>query len=337
MTNGFFIDHKDVNNNLINFSHKPIMIREVLEGLNPGSSGIFVDCTVGGGGHASALLGNTGSDVQLVGLDQDPEALQAAAQKLAPFVGRFTLVRKNFSNLSRVMADLQLEPVDGILFDLGVSSYQLDNPDRGFSYMQDAPLDMRMDPAAPITAQELVNKLAEQELTRIIRHYGEERWASRIASFIVQARRDREITSTAELVSIIKKAIPASARREGPHPAKRTFQALRIAVNKELEILRDVFREAVALLKPGGRLCVITFHSLEDRIAKETFKELNNPCKCPPKFPICNCGYKPQIKLVTRRPVTPMDDELLDNPRSRSAKLRVVEKRADVLNNREGE
>lgn len=319
------------------FSHRPVMVREVLEGLKPGTAGVFVDCTVGGGGHARALLESTGPGVKLVGLDQDPQALQAAAEKLASFAGRFTLVRANFKELARVLTELRLEAVNGILFDLGVSSYQLDNPARGFSYMHDAPLDMRMDPAGRVTARELVNRLPEKELAGIIRRYGEERWASKIASYIVRARQDREINSTYELVEIIKKAVPARARREGPHPAKRTFQALRIAVNNELNILRDAFREAVSFLMPGGRLCVITFHSLEDRIAKETFRELARPCTCPPQFPVCACGRLPVIKPVTGRPVTPSDEELAENPRARSAKLRVIEKLSNVLKSREGE
>ncbi len=313
------------------------MVGEVLKGLNPGTAGIFVDCTVGGGGHACALLESTDAGVLLVGLDQDADALAAAGAKLHPFVGRYTLVRSNFKELPQILAELGLDAVDGFLFDLGVSSYQLDNPDRGFSYMHDAPLDMRMDATGPVTARDLVNKLPEQELTAMISRYGEERWAARIAAYIVKFRENSQICTTGELVEIIKSAIPAKARREGPHPAKRTFQALRIAVNNELDILAGAFRAAVERLKPGGRLCVITFHSLEDRIAKETFKELAQPCKCPPQFPVCVCGQEPQIKLVTRRPITPSGEELDENPRARSAKLRVVEKIGFVLNSREGE
>jgi 16S rRNA (cytosine1402-N4)-methyltransferase len=336
MVENFFCSDK-MSDNFISFSHRPIMVEEVLSGLNPGVAGVFVDCTVGGGGHAHALLSSTGPGVRVVGLDQDPDALRAAAEKLAPFQGRYTLVRSNFARLARVLAELDLDAVDGFLFDLGVSSYQLDNPARGFSYMHDAPLDMRMDSGGLVTARDLVNNLPERELADIIRRYGEERWASRIASFIARARKNRKINPTAELVEIIKQAVPASVRREGPHPAKRTFQALRIAVNNELGILADSFRDAVALLKPGGRICVITFHSLEDRIAKETFRELANPCKCPPKFPVCTCGQKPVIRLVNSRPITPTEQELAENPRARSAKLRVVEKIDSVLKSREGE
>ncbi len=320
----------------IPFSHRPIMVHEVLHGLNPGAAGVFVDCTLGGGGHAYALLESC-SEVHLVGLDQDADALAAADVKLSAFASRYTLVRSNFKELPCVLAELGLAAVDGFLFDLGVSSYQLDNPERGFSYMHDAPLDMRMDATGPVTAKHLVGKLPERELASIISRYGEERWAARIAAYIVKAREKREILTTGELVEIIKSAIPASARREGPHPAKRTFQSLRIAVNNELDILTGAFRAAVELLKPGGRLCVITFHSLEDRIAKDTFKELAQPCSCPPQFPVCVCGRKPLIKLVTRRPVTPSVAELEENPRARSAKLRVVEKIGSVLNSREGE
>ncbi|WP_092469956.1 16S rRNA (cytosine(1402)-N(4))-methyltransferase RsmH [Desulfotruncus arcticus] len=321
----------------MSFNHLPVLLEEVMAGLNPGREGVYVDCTVGGGGHSRALLERTDPGVKLVGLDQDSEALAAASEKLAPFHGRYTLVRSNFMDLARVLVDLGLEAVNGILFDLGVSSYQLDNPARGFSYMREAPLDMRMDSESGITAKELVNTLPERELADIIKRFGEERWASRIASFIIKARENRAIETTAELVEIIKKAVPAAARREGPHPAKRTFQALRIAVNNELEILPQVFKDAVGALAPGGRLCVITFHSLEDRITKDAFKKLANPCICPPRFPVCTCGQMPAIRLVNNRPVTPTEQELAENPRSRSAKLRVAEKICSVLKNREGE
>ena len=318
------------------FAHRPVMPREVLEGLNPGSEGIFVDCTLGGGGHARLLLENTGPGVKLVGLDHDPEALRAAEHNLAPFRGRYNLARSNFTALKDILDGLHSTTVDGFLFDLGVSSYQLDNPARGFSYIHDASLDMRMDPAMPVTARELVNKLSEGELAGIIRRFGEERWASRIASFILRARQRQPINTTAQLVKVIKAAVPAGARREGPHPAKRTFQALRIAVNNEINILPGAFREAVARLKPGGRICVISFHSLEDRIVKETLATLANPCRCPAQLP-CVCGRRPEIRLVTRRPVVPGAGEVAENPRARSAKLRVAEKTGPVLKNRKGE
>lgn len=320
-------DQPKISNNSvpISFVHLPVLPAEVLKGLNPGPEGIFVDCTVGGGGHARLLLESTGPGVRLVGLDQDPEALGAAARNLAPFAGRFHLERSNFADLAGVLDTLHIDAAAGFLFDLGVSSYQLDNPARGFSYMHDAPLDMRMDPTGPATAKDLVNSLPEQKLASLIRTYGEERWAARIAGYITRAREVRTIDTTAELAEIIKRAIPAAARREGPHPAKRTFQALRIAVNNELDILAAAFREAVDRLKPGGRICVISFHSLEDRIVKETFNALADPCRCPPKLP-CTCGLKPQLKLITRRPVTCGEQELAVNPRARSAKLRVGEK-----------
>lgn len=311
------------------FVHLPVLPKEVLDGLNPGAEGIFVDCTVGGGGHARLLLENTAPGVKLVGLDRDPAALRAAAENLAPFSERFTLARSNFAELAGVLDELHIKSVDGFLFDLGVSSYQLDNPARGFSYMHDAPLDMRMDPSGPVTARDLVNELPERDLAVLIREYGEERWAARIASRVARARNERPIETTYELVEIIKAAIPAAARREGPHPAKRTFQALRIAVNNELDILPGAFRAAVARLKPGGRICVISFHSLEDRIVKETFGALASPCRCPPKLP-CTCGLEPAVKRVTRRPVVPGEREVADNPRARSAKLRVAEKTGSV-------
>lgn len=317
---------KTVNNfEPVGFVHRPVLPQEVLKGLNPGAAGIFVDCTIGGGGHARLLLESAGPDVRLVGLDRDPEALAAAAGNLAAFAGRFQLARANFANLSAVLDELDIDLADGFLFDLGVSSYQLDNPRRGFSYMHDATLDMRMDPAERLTAKQLVNDLPEAELAALIRTYGEERWAARIAGAIAGARSVRTINTTGELADIIKRAIPAAARRVGPHPAKRTFQALRIAVNNELDILFAVFRAAVARLKPGGRICVISFHSLEDRITKETFYALANPCRCPPKLP-CSCGLKPQLKILTKRPVTCGEQERALNPRARSAKLRVGEK-----------
>lgn len=299
-----------------------------MAGLNPGTSGVFVDCTLGGGGHAHALLSSTGAGVQLVGLDQDSDALRAAAIKLAPFQGRFTLIRANFARLGAVLEELSLKAVDGFLFDLGVSSYQLDSPRRGFGYMHHAPLDMRMDQEGPVTAGDLIRDLPEKELAAIIRRYGEERWAARIANFIVRARAKRPIVTTTDLVDIIKQAIPAPARREGPHPARRTFQALRIAVNNELEILAGALGDAVEWLRPGGRICVITFHSLEDRIVKDTLRELANPCQCPPSFPVCNCGLKPKLAWVGKGVIRPTKREIAENPRSRSAKLRVAEKMA---------
>jgi len=308
------------------FAHKPVLLEEVMEGLGLKPDGVYVDCTLGGAGHSEAVLRRTALGGRLVALDQDPEALAAAGGRLASFRGRVDLVRANFANLDEVLSRLGIPEVDGILFDLGVSSYQLDNPARGFSYQHDVPLDMRMDPGRETDARELVNKLPVEELARVIREYGEERWASRIARFIGEARGHRPVETTGQLVEIIKRAIPAGARREGPHPAKRTFQALRMAVNREMEILPEAIRSAVRHLRPGGRICVITFHSLEDRIVKETFRRLASPCSCPKEFPVCVCGGKRELRIITARPVIPGAAELAENPRARSAKLRIAEK-----------
>ncbi|MDD4237413.1 MAG: 16S rRNA (cytosine(1402)-N(4))-methyltransferase RsmH [Desulfotomaculaceae bacterium] len=310
----------------MNFCHLPVLAAEVVQGLKLKSGGVYVDCTLGGGGHSELILKGTGPDGCLVALDQDPEALVAAEKRLTPYKPRVIFVRSNFSRLAEVLDDLGISALDGVLFDLGTSSYQLDNPARGFSYQHDAPLDMRMDPQREITARMLVNHMTVAELTEVIRKYGEERWASRIAEFICEERKHRPIETTGALVEVIKKAIPAGARREGPHPAKRTFQALRIAVNGELEILKASVKSAVLALKPGGRVCVITFHSLEDRIIKDLFRELASPCTCPRDFPVCVCGGKKVLQIVTARPVPPSEEELAVNPRARSAKLRIGEK-----------
>lgn len=308
------------------FKHLPVLLNESVEGLKINPQGIYVDCTLGGAGHSLAILQQLEPTGKLIGIDQDPAAIANAAEKLQGFAGQFHAVKSNFYQLKQVLQELEIDLVDGFLFDLGVSSYQLDTPERGFSYMHDAALDMRMGPDQPTNARELVNGLAEAELAAIIRKYGEERWAKRIASFIVKERKNKPINTTGELVTVIKAAIPAGARREGPHPAKRTFQALRIAVNNELGILENSIKDAASVLKPGGRISVITFHSLEDRIIKETFKELAKPCTCPPAFPVCVCGKKPQIKIITRKPIEPSGEELTANPRARSAKLRIAEK-----------
>ncbi len=311
------------------FIHRPVMPAEVLEGLNIRPGGVYVDCTLGGGGHSEAILKELSSLApggRLVALDRDPDALAAAAERLAPYKSRINLVRSNFSDLGDVLNRLGFDKVDGVLFDLGVSSYQLDNPSRGFSYQHDAPLDMRMDPDQQITAGDIVNKLPVDELARIIKTYGEERWAARIAEFIAGERKKHPVKTTRQLVEIIKRAVPSGARRQGPHPARRTFQALRIAVNKELEVLGDAVRSAVYLLRSGGRVCVITFHSLEDRIVKEAFRRLAAPCTCPRDFPVCVCGEEKIIRIIAARPVVPSGEEMKDNPRARSAKLRVAEK-----------
>lgn len=313
----------------IEYYHQPVMLEEVIAGLNVRPGGAYVDCTLGGAGHSEAILKIIKDSVPgglLVGLDQDPAAIVAAEKKLAPYKGRVFLVKANFAMLSEVLNQLGIKEVDGVLFDLGASSHQLDNPARGFSYQHDAPLDMRMDPGHPLTAGDLVNNLSEKELADIIKDFGEERWASRIASFIREERVLRPIETTGQLVEIVKKAIPAGARRQGPHPAKRTFQALRIAVNRELEILESAVSSAVQALRPGGRICVITFHSLEDRIIKDLYRRLASPCACPREFPVCVCGGRKTLRIITTRPVVPSKEELNSNPRTRSAKLRIAEK-----------
>jgi len=307
------------------YRHRPVLLQEVLELIRPREEGVYVDCTLGGAGHSQAILNASAPGGRLIGLDQDADAIRAAAQRLAGFGGRATLVQANFADLPKVLSDLGLK-ADGILYDLGVSSYQLDNPGRGFSYQHDAELDMRMNREAGVTAGHLVNNLPAGELAEIIRLYGEEKFASRIASFIVSARERGPITTTGQLVEIIKGAIPARHRREGPHPAKRTFQALRIAVNGELEVLGKALREMADCLRPGGRACVITYHSLEDRMVKEAFREMAVSCTCPRDFPVCVCGSKPLVKLIKPGGITPSAREIEENPRARSARLRVAER-----------
>lgn len=307
------------------FKHISVLLNECLEGLNIKEDGIYVDCTLGGAGHSSEIIKRLGENGRLIGIDQDKDALKAAGEKLKEY-NNATLVHSNFENIKEVIEDLDLEGVDGILIDLGVSSYQLDTAERGFSYMQDAPLDMRMNRELEFSAYDVVNGYSEDDLYKIIRDYGEEKFARRVASFIVKARAEKSIESTLELVDIIKAAIPAKARREGPHPAKRTFQAIRIEVNRELTIISRTIKDGVEKLNKGGRMAIITFHSLEDRIVKTTYKELTNPCSCPSEFPICICNNKPFVKIITRKPIEASKEELEENPRSRSAKLRVLEK-----------
>jgi len=304
------------------------MLDECIDYLNIRANGVYVDATLGGAGHSSEILKRLGPEGLLIGIDQDQDAIRAAGQKLenVQTQGRYVLYHTNFENIREVIGMQKLKAVDGVLMDLGVSSYQLDEGERGFSYQQDAPLDMRMNKSEEMDAAWVVNNLSREELTRIIREYGEEKWASRIAEFIVKSRETQKITTTGQLVDIIKAAIPAAARREGPHPAKRTFQAIRIAVNRELEVLEKTLGEIIDFLNPGGRLAVITFHSLEDRIVKQIFKDKAQGCICPGDFPKCVCGRTPQIRILTRKPVTPSEDELERNPRARSAKLRVAEK-----------
>ncbi|HWJ02215.1 MAG TPA: 16S rRNA (cytosine(1402)-N(4))-methyltransferase RsmH [Verrucomicrobiae bacterium] len=310
----------------MDFHHVTVMLQEAIEFLAIKPGGVYVDCTLGGGGHSSEILKALQGSGELISFDQDPKAIEAAGKRLSAIAPNFTLINKNFSYLGEELKPRYPQGVKGILFDIGVSSPQLDEGERGFSYMQDAPLDMRMDPRAEVTAARLVNTLSEVELTKIIWDYGEERWAKRIAQFIVERRKGGNLTTTGELVDVIKAAIPAGARREGPHPAKRTFQALRIAVNDELGVFARALDSAVDCLAPGGRLVVITFHSLEDRIAKEKFQGWTGRCTCPPEIPVCVCKPEAKVKLLTRKPLAPSPGELVNNPRARSAKLRAVER-----------
>ncbi|MBV1759322.1 MAG: 16S rRNA (cytosine(1402)-N(4))-methyltransferase RsmH [Dethiosulfatibacter sp.] len=306
------------------FSHKPVLFIETIEGLNIAEAGTYVDCTLGGGGHTLEISKKC-PEGKVIAIDQDEEAINNFKLRFNT-IDNVVTVQSNFKNIIEVLSDLNIDGIDGALIDLGVSSYQLDNPERGFSYMNDAPLDMRMDTNQKVTARHIVNGYTEEELRRIITEYGEEKWAARIAKFIVEERNSYFIDTTGQLVEIIKKAIPKAARRDGPHPAKRTFQAIRIEVNKELEIIEQTIEDLVSKMKPGGRLCVITFHSLEDRIVKNKFKELEKSCICPPGQPICNCDKKKEVKIITRKPIIPSLKEIEENPRSRSAKLRIIEK-----------
>jgi len=307
------------------FKHESVLLKETVDLVFTVPEGTYVDCTLGGAGHSELLLKKIGAKGKLIGFDQDEKAVENAQEKFAG-ESRVHIFRNNFSQLEETLEENGFLPVNGIMFDLGVSSPQLDEAERGFSYMQDAPLDMRMDRRVGVTAQDLVNNWREEDLTAILRDYAEERWASRIVKFIVDARMQEPIRTTGQLVDIIKRAVPAGARREGPHPAKRTFQALRIAVNRELEVLEGALDQALDCLAPGGRIAVITFHSLEDRIVKNKFQSWMGRCTCPPAFPICRCGAKAQIQLVNKKPLLPTDEEEENNPRARSAKLRVAEK-----------
>ena len=307
------------------YGHKPVLLQECLDALAIRPDGIYVDGTLGRAGHSSEIVRRLTTG-RLIALDRDETALTAARQRLAEHMERVTLVHSNFSRLGAVLDELGVDAADGMLFDLGVSSPQLDDASRGFSYKQDAPLDMRMDESAPLTARTLVNTASYEELRRILYEYGEERFAPQIAKAICAARERKPIETTLELAELIRGAMPAKALREKQHPAKRSFQAIRIAVNDELGELEPMLDAAEAHLKPGGRLAVITFHSLEDRIVKQKFKDLATGCICPPEFPVCVCGQKPKMRLVTRKPIVSGDEELAENPRARSAKLRVAEK-----------
>ena len=307
------------------YTHKPVLLAPCIEALQIRPDGVYVDGTLGRAGHSMEIARRLTTG-RLICIDRDMAAIDAAKERLAPYLDRVTLVHSNFSELGDVLRQAGVAGADGMLFDLGVSSPQLDDGARGFSYMQDAPLDMRMDTSAPLTAYEVVNTWSGEELRRILYEYGEERYAPAIAKAIVRARETAPVATTLELVEIIKSAMPPAALREKQHPAKRSFQAIRIAVNGELDALPPMLRAAVEGLNPGGRLAVITFHSLEDRIVKQTLRELARGCTCPPEFPVCVCGNKPKVRLVTRKPITADETELADNPRARSAKLRVAEK-----------
>ena len=310
----------------MDFHHVSVLLEECIQGLNIKPDGSYLDGTLGGAGHSEAICHHLGEKGVLIGIDQDRHAIEAAQERLEKFEDRIILYQDNFANVKNVLEKVKVLKVNGIVLDLGVSSYQLDEAERGFSYMQDGPLDMRMDPEGLRSAQNVINEYSEEDLARIIKEYGEERWAKRIARFIVEERKKKPFTTTMELVEVIKKAVPKGARRDGPHPAKRTFQAIRIEVNQELAILEQSIKDMVDVLDTGGRLCIITFHSLEDRIVKQTFRHLENPCVCPPDFPICICGKQPVAKIITRKPILPTNEEIGKNPRARSAKLRILEK-----------
>ena len=306
------------------FNHYSVLLAETIEQLHIKPDGTYVDGTLGGGGHAYEVCKRLDGG-RFIGIDQDAAAIQAAGERLQEFADRVTIIRNNYCNAKAALQELGITGVDGIVLDLGVSSYQLDTEDRGFSYRYDAPLDMRMDQRQTLTARNIVNEYSEMELYRIIRDYGEDQFAKNIAKHIVRERADKPIETTFELNDIIKAAIPAKMRQNG-HPSKQTFQAIRIECNRELEVLKNSLEDMISLLNPGGRLCIITFHSLEDRIVKTAFKNAENPCTCPPEFPVCVCGKKPLGKVITRKPILPGEEELSVNNRSKSAKLRVFER-----------
>ena len=310
------------------FNHKSVLLNETVDSLCVKPQGIYVDGTLGGGGHASEVAARLGDGGRLIGIDQDADAIAAASERLAPFGDKITVVRSNYERIAQVLDELEIPQVDGIYLDLGVSSFQLDTAERGFTYREDdAPLDMRMDQRNEQTAKDIVNTYSEMELYRIIRDYGEDRFAKNIAKHIVQARQKKEIETTGELTEIIRASIPAKVRATGGHPAKRTFQAIRIEVNSELEQLENAIDRFCDVLRPGGRLCIITFHSLEDRIVKEAFQRRLNPCTCPKEFPVCVCGKVTDVVKVTGKPIISGEEELTENPRARSAKLRIIEKK----------
>lgn len=309
------------------FHHVPVLLQEVLRYLDPRPNGWYLDGTLGGAGHSAAIMEKTRGQVRLIGIDQDPEALAAAQKKLGNYSNQAAFVRSNFRNLRQIAEEQgAFGKLDGVLLDIGVSSHQLNEAERGFAYRLDAPLDMRMDPDATLTAARILNEYKEDELARIFWEYGEERWAKRIAKFIVERRSSQPFSSTHELVDVIRAAIPSGARQEGGHPAKRTFQALRIAVNDELGALQEVLPDAVEALAPGGKLVIISFHSLEDRLVKQFFADEARGCTCPSGLPVCACGKNPRLKVLTKKPVTSSKEELALNPRAQSAKLRAAER-----------
>ncbi len=310
----------------IAFSHTSVLLYECIEALNIRDGYTYVDCTAGGGGHSLEIANRMGKNSRLICFDKDKSAIKAASARLKDYLDRVTFINEDFSNLGAVIRELRIDNLGGVLADLGCSSHQFDTPERGFSYMHDAELDMRMDTDSPLSAFKIINEYSEAELKRIIYEYGEERFAPKIASEICKARIEKPIKTTLELTELIKAAIPKAARADGPHPAKRTFQAIRIEVNGELNVIEPLITDASYSLVPGGRIAIISFHSLEDRIVKQTYRSLSSGCTCPRDFPVCVCGKKPTIKEITKKPILPTTEELTNNPRSRSAKLRIAEK-----------
>ena len=308
------------------FVHKSVLLNETIDGLNNQPDGIYVDGTLGGGGHAYEVCRRLGDKGSIVGIDQDAAAIEAAGNRLKDFGEKVTIVRSNYCDMKSKLHELGIDKVDGIVLDLGVSSYQLDTAERGFSYREDAPLDMRMDTRQKMTARDIVNDYEEMELYRVIRDYGEDKFAKNIAKHIVAARKEKPIETTGELTEIIRASIPMKYQKKSGHPAKRTFQAIRIELNRELEVLKDSLDDMIDLLNPGGRLCIITFHSLEDRIVKSAFRKNENPCTCPSDFPVCVCGKVSKGSILTRKPILPSEEEMEENSRAKSAKLRIFER-----------
>lgn len=308
------------------FSHVSVLLEETIRELDIKPDGIYVDGTLGGAGHATEVCKRLGDKGRFIGIDQDEVAIKTSSERLAVFGDKVCVVRSNYSDILNVVHNLGIEKVDGIVLDLGVSSYQLDTPERGFTYREDVKLDMRMDQRQELTARDIVNNYSEYDLYRIIRDYGEDKFAKNIAKHIVLNRQEKPIETTFELNEIIKNAIPMKVRKKGGHPSKKTYQAIRIELNKELDVLENTLNDMIDILNPGGRICIITFHSLEDRIVKSIFRKNENPCTCPPSFPVCMCGAKPKGRVVTRKPILPSDNELEVNTRSKSAKLRVFER-----------